>query len=48
MFSIKQTASSPLSKDGKKVKKDEFLICLKMATENALECAWCENALECA
>lgn len=43
MSSIKRTASSPLSKDGKKVKEDECLICLKMATDNVLECTWCDG-----
>jgi len=32
------------------VKEDECLICLKMATENVLECAWCDGRVhsECA
>jgi len=46
MANLKRAASSPLSKDGKKAKEDECLICLEMATENVLECVWCEGRIQ--
>ena len=45
MANLKRAASSPLCKDGKKAKEDECLICLEMATENVLECVWCEGRI---
>jgi len=45
MTNLKQMASSPLCKDGKKAKEDECLISLEMATDNVLKCAWCEGRI---
>ena len=41
--SAKRTASSPPKKENKKSKDDECVVCAKPATEDVLECVWCEG-----
>jgi len=42
---LKRTASSPPSTDGKKHKDEDCVVCHTPATENVLECVWCEARL---
>jgi len=42
---LKRTASSPPSKDGKKHKDEDCVVCNAPATENVMECVWCEARL---
>ena len=39
----KRTASSPPNKENKKSKDDECVVCFKPATNDILECVWCEG-----
>ena len=39
----KRLANSLPSKEDKKAKEDECLICRKSATDDIFECIWCEN-----
>ena len=41
MASLKQPATSPPNKDGKKHKEEDCVICDELATDNVLECMWC-------
>ena len=45
MTTLKRTASSPPSKDGKKHKDEDCLVCLNPATDSVMECVWCEARL---
>jgi len=40
---LKRPASSPANREEKKTKEEECLICSKPATDNILECVWCER-----
>jgi len=42
---LKRTASSPPSKDGKKHKDEDCLVCCNPATDNVMEYVWCEARL---
>jgi len=42
---FKRTASSLPSKDGKKYKDEDCVVCRTPATENVLDCVWCEARL---
>lgn len=42
---LKRTANSPPSKDGKKHKEEDCIVCDSPATENVMECVWCEARL---
>lgn len=41
----KRALTSPANKDGKKAKEEDCVICCKPATENVMECMWCEARL---
>ena len=41
--SAKRTATSPASKEKKRSKEDKCSICSEPATEDMLECVWCEG-----
>ena len=43
LLGIKRTANSPPSKENKKSKDDECVVCFKPASEDILECVWCEG-----
>jgi len=43
MSSVKRGASSPPNKENKKQKEEDCLICSEEATENVLECLWCDG-----
>ena len=45
MANLKRTASSPPNKEGKKTKEDDCLTFHQPATENILECIWCDGRL---
>jgi len=47
MSALKRLASSPPDKDLKK-REEDCVICTKPATENVLECTWCEARLHAA
>ena len=40
---LKRPASSPANKEDKKTKGDKCQICSESATDNVLECVWCER-----
>lgn len=44
-MATKRNATSPASKDSKKHKDEECIICCKPATDNIMECVWCEARL---
>lgn len=44
----KRNATSPANKDSKKHKDEECIICCKPATDNIMECVWCESRLHAA
>jgi len=44
----KRNAMSPANKDSKKHKDEECIICCKPATDNVMECVWCESRLHAA
>ena len=43
MSSFKQGANSPPDKENKKHKEEDCLICSEVATEDVLECVWCDG-----
>ena len=43
MLNIKRGASSPPNKEKKKQKEEDCLICSEVATEDVLECVWCDG-----
>ena len=45
MAALKRAAASPPNKDGKKHKEEDCVVCYKPATDNVLECVWCEARL---
>ena len=45
MTTLKRTASSPPSKDSKKHKDEDCLVCCNPATDSVKECVWCEARL---
>ena len=44
-MATKRNATSPPSKDGKKHKDEDCIICCKPATDNVMECVWCDARL---
>jgi len=45
MSNLKCPATSPAEKERKKTKEDDCVICCKPATDDVLECNWCEGHL---
>ena len=45
MSNLKRPATSPAEKERKKTKEDDCVICCEPATEDVLECNWCEGRL---
>jgi len=42
MTTLKCIASSPPSKDSKKRKDEDWIVCCNTATDNVMECVWCK------
>ena len=43
MSNLKRVATSPPSKENKKTKEEDCVVCLEPATDDVLECIWCDG-----